>query len=94
MNLDIIPVTKIVIGIVSCSESDGCPDPSVVGDVLYNGSYFPKSRPSSRKGGEPVISQSFLTFPPYDVLNGSCLLTLNSLSIGVSGLRLVPLFSG
>jgi hypothetical protein len=79
----------ITIGIVPCPESSGCPDPSAVGEVLYQGPYDPQPQGS---GG---VYQNFTVTIPFDEdLIGPSQLSVNRFFlIGVSGFGLV-VFSG
>jgi hypothetical protein len=79
----------ITIGIVPCPQSTGCPQPSAVGDVLYQGPYNP------RLHGAGGNYQNFTVKIPFNAdLIGKSLLTVNRFFlIGVSGFGLV-VFSG
>ncbi|KIM35760.1 hypothetical protein M413DRAFT_449597 [Hebeloma cylindrosporum] len=62
----------LTIGIVSCPQSSGCPDPSNVGEVLYQGPYRPRPH---RAGGN---YQNFTVTIPFDEdLIGRSQLTVN-----------------
>ena len=83
---------NIDIDIVSCQPSSSCPDPSdrVESTNLYRGSFIP----------EPIVGQdgngskTFAFQIPPNVVKGTNLVTVNGvLSLEVSGLRLVPVFS-
>ncbi|KAG6918249.1 hypothetical protein DXG01_015623 [Tephrocybe rancida] len=62
----------ITIGIVPCPESSGCPDPSAVGDVLYQGPYNPQPQ-----GAAGNFQNFTVTIPFNEDLIGNSLLTVN-----------------
>jgi len=79
----------ITIGIVPCPQSSGCPDPSAVGDVLYQGPYDPQPH-----GADGNYQNFTVTIPFNEDLIGQSQLTVNRFFlIGVSGFGLV-VFSG